>query len=76
MTREERILGELNKAEQRVKRFVLEDKHDKVAEEESEILGMLNMLGWLGYRAIEDTDKCESVKGIWINTYKAIEDIR
>ena len=77
MTREERILEELNRAEQRLK-YVLEyDADDKKIDEAlAYINGMKKMLTLLGYRAIEDESKSEFVNEYWVFTYKAIEDRR
>ena len=76
MTREERILQELNRAEQRFK-DALELGNELLIEEEfNYINGMKEMLRLLGYRAVEDEDKSEFVNEYWVFTYKAIEDIR
>ena len=78
MTREENILWELNRAEQRIKailqREVVDEK--KLDEKIAYLEGMHKMLTLLGYKVIEDEDKAENVNGYWINTYKAIEDVR
>lgn len=78
MTREERILWELNRTEQRIKailqREVVDEK--KLDEKIAYAEGLNKMLTLLGYKVIEDVDKAENVNGYWINTYKAIEDIR
>ena len=78
MTREERILGELNRTEQRIKailqREVVDEK--KLDEKIAYAEGLNKMLTLLGYKVIEDVDKAENVNGYWINTYKAIEDVR
>ena len=77
MTREERILEELNRAEQRLKHvleYVVDDK--EVDEALAYINGMKKMLTLLGYRAIEDESKSEFVNEYWVFTYKAIEDRR
>ena len=76
MTREERILEELNKAE-RLLKHALEDGETNIIDEAvAYINGMKDMLRLLGYRAIEDDDKSEFVKEYWVYTYKAIEDRR
>lgn len=76
MTREERILEELNKAE-RLLKHALEDGETNIIDEAlAYINGMKDMLRLLGYRAIEDEDKSEFVKEYWVYTYKAIEDRR
>ena len=78
MTREENILWELNRAEQRIKailqREVVDEK--KLDEKIAYLEGMHKMLTLLGYKVIEDEDKAENVNGYWIYTYKAIEDVR
>ena len=77
MTREERILEELNRAEQRLKYCLeLEYNENKIDEALGYINGMKKMLTLLGYRAIEDEDKSEYVNEYWVFTYKAIEDRR
>lgn len=78
MTREEKILWELNRTGQRIKailqREVVDEK--KLDEKIAYAEGLNKMLTLLGYKVIEDVDKAENVNGYWINTYKAIEDIR
>lgn len=76
MTREENILWELNKAEQRLKSALNVGDESYVHEALSYIIGMEKMLTLLGYRAIEDESKCEFVSEYWVHTYKAIEDRR
>lgn len=76
MTREEEILKELNKAEQRLKSALNAGNETDAHEVLSYISGMKKMLTLLGYKVIEDEDKAENVNGYWINTYKAIEDVR
>ena len=77
MTREQRILEELNRAEQRLK-YVLEYEVDdkKIDEALAYINGMKKMLTLLGYRAIEDESESEFVNGYWVFNYKVIEDRR
>lgn len=77
MTREKRILEELNRAEQRLKHVLECGVDDKEVDEAlAYINGMKKMLTLLGYRAIEDETKSEFVKEYWIFTYTAIEDVR
>jgi hypothetical protein len=76
MTREERILGELNRAEQGLKRALNRGDEKCAHEELSYISGMKKMLMLLGYEAIEDEDKAECIDDYWVYTYKAIEDRR
>lgn len=80
MTREERILEELNRAEQRLKTLLIEreetDNETDIDEALAYINGMKKMLTLLGYRAIEDENKSEFVNEYWVYTYKAIEDKR
>ena len=77
MTREERILEELNRAEQRLKHVLEYGVDDKEIDEAlAYINGMKKMLTVLGYRAIEDESKSEFVNEYWVFTYKAIEDRR
>ena len=76
MTREERILEELNRAEQRLKGALQSGEETLIDEALGYINGMKKMLTLLGYRAIEDEDKSEFVNEYWVFTYKAIEDRR
>lgn len=77
MTREENILNEMNRAEQKLK-ILLEKGEDRdeaaIDEQIAYINGMKRMIVLLGYRAIEDEDKSEFVTEYWVYTYKAIED--
>lgn len=76
MTREEKILWELNRAEQRLKSALNVGDELYAHGVLSYISGMKNMLTLLGYKVIEDEDKAEYVGNYWIYTYKAIEDRR
>jgi hypothetical protein len=80
MTREERILEELNKAEQRLKKAYQMGYTEDIKALEGWITGAHKMLEMLGYLAIVDDDKDEWVEynegATWIYTYKAIEDRR
>lgn len=78
MTREERILGELNRTEQRIKSILQREVVDeeKLNEKIAYLEGMHKMLQLLGYKVVEDEDKAENVGDYWIYTYKAIEDVR
>lgn len=76
MTREEKILWELNREEQRLKRALNANDEADAQERLSYISGMKKMLTLLGYKVIEDEDKAEYVGDYWIYTYKAIEDVR
>jgi hypothetical protein len=77
MTREEKILDELNRAEQKLKVFLeKEEDRDEAAIDEqlAYINGMKRILTLLGYRAVEDENKGEFISEYWVYTYKAIED--
>jgi hypothetical protein len=80
MTREERILDELNTAEQRLKKAYEMGYTEDISSIEGWIRGAHQMLEMLGYTAITDDSKDEWVEcdtGVtWIYTYKAIEDRR
>ena len=76
MTREENILSELDRAEQRLKVALQSGDEKEINEALGYINGMKKMLTLLGYRAIEDEDKSEYVNDNWVLTYKAIEDRR
>lgn len=80
MTREENILNELNKAEQRLKKAYEMGYTEDIKAIEGWICGAHEMLIMLGYSAIVDDDKDEWVEcdesATWIYTYKAIEDRR
>ena len=76
MTREERILEELNRAEQRLKGALQSGEETLIDEALAYINGMKKMLTLLGYRAIEDESKSEFVNEYWVYHYKAIEDRR
>lgn len=76
MTREENILWELNREEQRLKRALNANDEVDAQEKLSYISGMKKMLELLGYKVIEDEEKTEFVGDYWIYTYKAIEDRR
>jgi hypothetical protein len=80
MTREENILGELNRAEQRLKKAYEMGYTEDIKAIEGWIEGAHKILQMLGYSAIADDDKDEWVEcdaGVtWIYTYKAIEDRR
>ena len=75
MTREENIVRELNKAEQRLKRAIL--NHDDVKRDAqiNYINGMVRMLIMLGY-SITESINVENVEGYWIEEYLSIEDAR
>ena len=80
MTREENILSELNKAEQRLKKAYEMGYTEDIEAIEGWIEGAHKMLQMLGYSAITDDSKDEWVEcdtgATWIYTYKAIEDRR
>ena len=80
MTREENILSELNRAEQRLKKAYEMGYTEDIKAIEGWILGAHKMLTMLGYTAIVDDDKDEWIENdesaTWIYTYKAIEDRR
>lgn len=72
MTREENILSELNRLEQRIKRQI--SKNTDYTFIEAQIYGMIRMAELLGYRVeVEEAEQCE---GKWIYKYTAIKDIR
>jgi len=75
MTREENIIRELNKAEQRLKRAIL--NHDGADRERqiNYINGMTKMAIMLGYRFTESVE-VENIDGYWIEEYLSIEDAR
>lgn len=78
MTREENILWNLNYGEQKIKAILEKDDIEprELDEAIAYISGMRTMLKLLSYRAVEDEDKAEYIKGYWVYTYKAIEDRR
>jgi hypothetical protein len=80
MTREQNILNELNRAEQRLKKAYEMGYTEDIKSLEGWIMGAHRMLEMLGYAAIVDDDKNEWVENdesaVWIYTYKAIEDRR
>ena len=80
MTREQNILNELNRAEQRLKKAYQTGDEEEIISLEGWITGAHKMLQMLGYSAIADDSKDEWVEcdtGVtWIYTYKAIEDRR
>lgn len=80
MTREESILEELNRAEQRCKKAYQTGDEEEIISIEGWITGAHRMLTMLGYEAIRDDNKDEWIEGntgeTWIYTYKAIEDRR
>lgn len=75
MTREENIVRELNRAEQRLKKAIL--SHDDAGRDAqiNYINGMVRMLIMLGYSIIESVE-VENVEGYWIEKYLSIEDAR
>ena len=75
MTREENILRELNLAEQRLKRAILNHDDEGREKQINYINGMVRMLIMLGYRLIESVE-VENVEGYWIEEYLSIEDAR
>lgn len=80
MTREQNILNELNRAEQRLKKAYEMGYTEDIKTLEGWITGAHRMLQMLGYTAIVDDSKDEWVEysegATWIYTYKAIEDKR
>ncbi len=75
MTREENIVRELNKAEQRLKRAIL--NHDDIGRDEQiyYINGMVKMAIMLGYSLVTSVE-VENVDGYWIEKYLSINDGR
>jgi hypothetical protein len=75
MTREENIIRELNKAEQRLKRAIL--NHDDIGRDEQiyYIDGMVKMAIMLGY-SLTTSVEVENVDGYWIEKYLSINDGR
>ena len=75
MTREENIIRELNKAEQRLKRAIL--NHDDIGRDEQiyYINGMVKMAIMLGYSLVTSVE-VENVDGYWIEKYLSINDGR
>ena len=76
MTREDNILSELNRAEQRLKKAYEMGYTEDIKAIEGWIEGALRMLQMLGYSAITDDSKDEWVECDAIYTYKAIKDRR
>ena len=80
MTREESILSELNRAEQRLKKAYEMGYTEDIESIEGWICGAHEMLDMLGYEAISDDNKDEWVEcdagATWIYTYNAIKDKR
>ena len=75
MTREENIVRELNLAEQRLKKAILNHDDEGREKQINYINGMVRMLIMLGYRLIESVE-VENVEGYWIEEYLSIEDAR
>jgi hypothetical protein len=75
MTREENIVRELNLAEQRLKRAILNHDDEGREKQINYINGMVRMAIMLGYRLIESVE-VENVEGYWIEEYLSIEDAR
>jgi hypothetical protein len=81
MTREQNILSELNRAEQRLKKAYEMGYTEDIEAIEGWMHGAHQMLVMLGYSATTDDDKDEWVEsadgnGTWIYTYKGIRDFR
>jgi hypothetical protein len=75
MTREENIVRELNLAEQRLKKAILNHDDEGREKQINYINGMVRTLIMLGYRLIESVE-VENVEGYWIEEYLSIEDTR
>lgn len=75
MTREENIIRELNKAEQRLKKAILEHNDASRDEQICYINGMIRMAIMLGYSLITSVE-AENVDGYWIEEYLSINDAR
>ena len=76
MTREEMIIRELNKVEQRLKKALLNCNDREIALYTGQQTGLQTMAKMLGYRINEDYDKAEQVEGYWIATYTGLTDVR
>lgn len=76
MTREEMIVSELNKYEQRFKKAILSNDKNEIKAASAYIDGMHKMAKLLGYKVVCDDDRCENINGYWVNTYTSVEDIR
>ena len=75
MTREENIIRELNKAEQRLKKAILDHNDAGRDEQIYYINGMVRMATMLGYSLITSIE-VENIDGYWIEEYLSIEDAR
>ena len=75
MTREENIIRELNKAEQRLKKAILDHNDAGRDEQIYYINGMVKMAIMLGYSLITSVE-VENIDGYWIEEYLSIEDAR
>lgn len=75
MTREDMIVRELNKAEQRLKRAIL--NHDDRGRDKQiyYIKGMFKMAIMLGY-SLTTSVETENVDGYWIEKYLSVNDRR
>jgi hypothetical protein len=75
MTREDMIVRELNKAEQRLKRAIL--NHDDRGRDKQiyYINGMVKMAIMLGYNLTTSVET-ENVDGYWIEKYLSVNDRR
>jgi hypothetical protein len=74
MTREENIVRELNLAEQRLKKAILNHDDEGKEKQINYINGMVRMLVMLGYKLLQS--KIENVEGYWIEEYSSIKDTR
>ena len=76
MTREEKIISELNRAEIRLK--CPNENHDDGAIDfvNAYLLGLTKMVKMMGYRIEEDADKAVEVDGLWICHYTGLTDVR
>ena len=75
MTREENIIRELNKAEQRLKKAILDHNDAGRDEQIYYINGMVRMAIMLGY-SLTTSVEVENIDGYWIEEYLSIEDAR
>lgn len=74
MTREENIVRELNLAQQKLKKAILNHDDEGKEKQINYINGMVRILVMLGYKLIQS--KIENVEGYWIEEYSSIKDAR
>lgn len=76
MTREQKIVSELNTIESRIKNALLAGDMEKYNKWDNYQRGQLKSLYMMGYKAVEDPQKAENINGYWVNKYTSIIDVR